>query len=132
MTASDPFNANPEISAMKQNVADRIFKLKMVEGVINLAAVGLAIAGAFMVASSGGALAPAVVPIALAVGGGLASFVTMKARKKLEIDEEYLQSRMQGKNWWGGYREEVAEQGYAQPSAPVLGGTPGRPQSRSK
>jgi hypothetical protein len=55
-------------------------------------------------------------------GGGIASILTYKATKKLQIDEEYLESHMQGKNWWSGYRKEVAEQGYGQPATPVLPG----------
>ena len=60
----------------------------------------------------------ALLPLALAAGAGIASFITTKARKRLEIDEEFLESRMQGRNWWGGYRQKVVEHGHV--AAPTL------------
>ncbi len=77
-------------------------------------------------------LAPALGPataIAMAAGGIIGSLITFKSAKRLQIDEQYLESRLQGKNWWGGYREEVAEQGYSMPAGTPV--TPGIPNNKS-
>lgn len=66
------------------------------------------------------------------MGGGLISgIVTMKESTKLKLDEEMVQSYMQGKGSWGhGYREEVAERGYSM-AGPVPGQFAGRENERS-
>ena len=59
--------------------------------------------------------------VGLMAGGSLSEALTLKDRKKLEIDEAMVNSYMSGKNYWGaGYREEVADHGYGgeQVSAP--------------
>ena len=117
-----PYNANEELVAMKHDIADRNYKLKikemlitgaMVVGGVALGALALpaipALAGMGAVtgAMMGGALG-------LASGGAVASLATMKDREKLKIDESMVDSYMSGKNYWGeGYREEVAERGYS-------------------
>lgn len=134
MNTSDPFNANPELVAMRENVASRVLRLRVVEGVINLAAIALVAVALFSTGGAGLMSAGPAVPLMLAAVAGLGSFVTMKARKRLEIDEEFLQSRMQGKNWWGGYRQEVMSHGHGHDhslQAPFPGmGDPSKGHSR--
>jgi hypothetical protein len=127
-----PYNANPELLAMKDDLADRKLRIKLI---------GMAVTGLFAVAAVASMfflpvllpeLATTVAPAAkLVLSGGLAaaswvtSLITTKEVKKLEVDEQYIASYMQGKNYWGeGYREEVLEHGYnLQP--PFLTGAPG-------
>ena len=126
MTYTSPYNANPELVEMKEDIAKRKFNLNVTQFVIG----GLVLA-ATIAASI--AFLPALLPASLAASGsGLMTagmigvyagmftsavatdFVTMKEREKLKIDEQYVDSYLQGKNHWGkGYREEVAEHGYS-------------------
>lgn len=63
--------------------------------------------------------------VGLLAGSSIAEMATMKERTKLKIDEEMVQSYMSGKNYWGeGFREEVAEHGYAGAQQPHHGGVP--------
>ena len=129
---TSPFDVNPEVAAMKEDVAQRVFRLKTTETIITVAAVILGAIAAFTIlpalAAGGGmtALGPAMLPLMLTLATGIGSYVTMKERKRLEIDQEFLQSRMQGRNWWGGYRQEVMEQGHgeAPQAAAMFSGIP--------
>lgn len=130
---STPYSANPELVKMKQDIADRTFRVKvigaMVTGILAVAAIATLffVPGAGAMAASSGISASTAVTGVLAVGGALASFITLKEVKRLEIDNQYLTSYMQGKNYWGeGYREEVAEHGYAL-SSPLLQAAPPPP-----
>lgn len=119
-----PYNTNKELVAMKQDIADRNYNLMIKEAlIIGASVIGLAALGAVAgpVVLAGGALAAegmvfgALGGAALGMvgGGAIAGIATYKERTKLKIDEEMVQSYMQGKNHWGeGYREEVAEKGY--------------------
>jgi len=125
------YNTNPELLAMKNDIADRKFRIRMI---------GMAVATAFaLTAFAAVVVVPVLVPeiaatalplakFVLAGGLGLASaattLFTMKEVKKLEMDEKFVQSYMQGKNYWGeGYRQEVAEHGYSI-QAPHFQGAP--------
>ena len=127
-----PYNANPELVAMKDDFADRKFRVKLI---------GMAITAAFAVAAAATLFALPVLAPQMAVGmlpmaklligcsmaaaSWLTSMITMKEVKKLEIDEKFITSYMQGKNYWGeGYREEVAEHGYALQSPTFQGAPP--------
>lgn len=137
MNAESPYNANPELSKMKEDVAGRSYGLMIKNaaitalGVVAGVAVGALFTGTFlgpMALVAGGALG-------LMAGGGIAEMVTMKERTKLKIDEEMVQSYMSGKNHWGaGYRQEVAEYGYAGPQAtPQVGDNgPQRPRGSGR
>jgi hypothetical protein len=126
------YNTNPELVKMREDVANRGFNIKVkswiITGVVGLigAAVGafllpvilpeMAAAGgmAMIMGAMGGGI------VGMGVGGAISEAVTTKDRKKLEIDEEMVGSYMQGKNHWGaGFREEVAEYGYAGEQAPA-------------
>ena len=127
-----PYNANPELSKMKQDISDRQYKL-MIKSIVITGAVAL------IGAALGAMFLPVVLPflaeagtfgliwsalaggmVGMMGGGAVATMVTMKDQKKLAIDEEMLQSYMQGKNYWGsGYRQEVAEYGYGGPQLPA-------------
>jgi hypothetical protein len=124
------FNQNPEMSAMREDVANRVFRLKIIEGVIKIAAIGLAIAA--VATGIGSGIGAAFLPLALAAGAGIASFVTTKARKRLEIDEEFLESRMQGRNWWNGYKMEIGGQPDLSITAPNLPNTPEKSAGRKQ
>lgn len=129
MTGS-PYNINPELVEMKEDIAKRkqgmMVKSMLITGVFLAIgiAVGLAVlpallpemfaAGAFMSAYAGGMLG-------FVAGGAAANFFTLKEKERLKIDEQYVESYNQGKNHWGkGYREEVAEHGYSL-AGPVAG-----------
>ena len=109
-----PYNANPQLTQMREDVANRGFNLKIKKWAITGASilVGLGIGALFIsplgpIALVGGAA------LGLMAGGTISEVLTMKDQKKLAIDEEMVGSYMQGKNYWGeGYRKEVAEYGY--------------------
>lgn len=126
--SQSPFNQNAEMAAMKQNIADRAFNLK-VKGMLITGALMLgAFALMFLAPTLLGAATP-LVGLALTAGSGIAGLITLKESKKLAMDEQYLQTYMQGKNHWGeGYREEVLEKGWGQrivTNGPEMGGIPG-------
>lgn len=123
-----PYDANEELVAMKQDIADRTYNISIKQMLIPVigAVVGGAIGILLAPATAGASLMPALIGSAVGFFGGKAAadFATMKDREKLKIDQEMVDSYMQGKNYWGeGYREEVAEHGYSlggplPPSAP--------------
>lgn len=135
MSENSPFDQNPEMAAMKQNIADRAFNLKvkgmLITGAMMLAAVGLM----FFAPALLGAATP-LVGVLLAAGSGVAGLITMKESQKLEMDRQYLDTYMQGKNHWGkGYREEVLEQGWGQrivTDGPEMGNIPGPAQGNHR
>jgi len=114
------FNQNPDLQAMKQDIADRSFRIKMKGMLITGAFAAVAIGALFLFPLALGAATP-VVGLLAAAGSGIAGLLTLKETKKLQIDEEFLQTRMQGKNWWGGYREEVGTASNM-PQAPLMSG----------
>jgi hypothetical protein len=125
-----PFDQNPELASMKENLADRAFNLK-IKGMMITGA--LLLAGFALMLFAGPALgmfAP-LAGLAVAAAGGIAGLVTMKESHKLEMDRKYLDSYMQGKNHWGkGYREEILEQGWGQrivTDGPEMGNIPAAP-----
>lgn len=130
--ADTPYNTNPELVAMKNDIANRKFRVQLIGmGVTAVLAIG-ALAAFFLIPGAGAAVGAmggasatkAVLGLGMAAAGTVTSLVTMKEMKKLEMDEQFLQSYMQGKNYWGeGYREEVAEHGYAL-KAPAFPGAP--------
>lgn len=104
--------SDERLAKMKQDIADRTFNVKMKGALISAAFFAVALGAMFLFPAALGAAAPLVGLIG-AAGGTIATFVTMKEAKKLQIDEEYLQSYMQGKNYWkAGYVDEVAKPGY--------------------
>jgi|GEM_PF-2077452 len=124
----EPYNANPELTKMKNDVSNRHFNLTMkglaIAGIAAIAGAALGavfLPGLLMVGMEMGVMGTIVGAmfggVAGLMGGGVAAGVlTMKESKKLAIDEEMVGSYMQGKNHWGaGYRQEVAEHGYAGP-----------------
>ncbi len=132
------YNANPELTKMREDVADRGYNLRMkgyiITGVSALIGIGL---GALFLTAVGPMALLAGGALGLMAGGPIAEMVTMKDRKKLEIDEDMVNSYMTGKNHWGaGYREEVAEHGYGgeQVAAPRnnLPRNPAGPQARNQ
>jgi len=135
MNTPSPYNANPELSAMKEDVASRSLSLSIKSGLITVAAVAAgAAAGAMLFPYVGAGLAFSAFvggAAGLLASGPITEMATLKERTKLQIDEEMVQSYMAGKNYWGeGFREEVAEHGYAGPqSTPHIGGAnPQRPR----
>lgn len=114
------YNTNPELTKMKEDIADRGYNLKIKSWIIT----GLtAVAGAAIAGAIGGFALPALViggGLGLMAGGTIGEVLTMKERKKLAIDEDMVNSYNTGKNYWGaGYREEVAEYGYGGPQMPA-------------
>ena len=132
MTES-PFDADPQMAAMKQDIADRSFNIQLKGYLISGALAIAAVAVFFLVPEAAlamGSMGPLLFAGVFAAGSGLAAMMTLKETEKLKIDEEFLKSRIQGKNYWGsGYREEVAEHGYAGPQAPFQNGPP--PQNKT-
>jgi hypothetical protein len=128
--AIEPYNANPDLAKMREDISKR--NQALLVKTLLIVGIGLLLGGAL-----GAALTP-IVPFlggfgsfgmilgTMAggiVGGGLGGMIsqtmTVKERKQLQIDEEMLNSYMQGKNFWGsGYRQEVAEQGYGGAQVP--------------
>jgi hypothetical protein len=105
---------------MKEDIADRTFNVKVKGMFITGAFLALAVVALIFAPQVFGAFAP-LIGLVGAVGSAIAGLATIKETKKLQMDEEYLQSYMQGKNYWGkGYREEIAERGYSL-SSPVPG-----------
>lgn len=130
MSEALPFDQNPELAAMKQNLADRAFNLK-IKGMVITGALVLAGIGLMMFAGPALGMFAPLAGLAVAAGGAIAGLVTMKETQKLQMDREYLDSYMQGKNHWGkGYREEILEQGWGQrivTDGPEMGNIPGAP-----
>lgn len=128
-----PYYSNEELVEMKQDIADRKFRVRMIGALVVGALIAAAIATLFFVPgaastlfSAGPEVGKLVMSGILAVGAGITSLFTMKELKRLEMDEKYLQTYMQGKNYWGeGYRKEVAEHGYSLQS-PQFPGIPSR------
>jgi hypothetical protein len=115
------FNQNPEFSAMRDNLANRAFRIKVIGSALTLGLVVLTIAapglGAF------GSI--------LALGASaLTALITVRAAKRLEIDQEFLESRMQGRNWWNGYKMEIGGQPDLAITAPSLPHDKSRARSR--
>lgn len=114
------YDTNPELTKMKEDIADRGYNLKIKGWIISglTAAVGVGIGALFM----GTFGLPALIiggGLGLMAGGTIAEVMTMKDRKKLAIDEDMVNSYNTGKNYWGaGYREEVAEYGYGGQQVP--------------
>jgi hypothetical protein len=115
--ANDPFQFNQpaDLEAMKDSVADRKFNIKLEKGLITAAGFAGGI-GALVLTPVLGPLAPALGAASVAGAATLADFVTTKQTEKLKIDQEFVESRMQGKNYWGGYREEVADNHIVSPA----------------
>ncbi len=121
-----PYQENQELMAMKEDIAERKYRVQMtgllVGGVLIAAAIASvfffpAAAGAIMNSGAGGA--KLLITGLLGVGAAITTMLTLKEVKRLEVDEKYVQSYMQGKNYWGeGYRKEVAEHGYGGVQAP--------------
>ena len=115
------YNTNPELSQMKEDIANRNYNLKIktwvITGITTLVGVGI---GALFMGTVG---FPALIiggGLGLMLGGTVGDVLTMKERKKLAIDEDMVNSYNTGKNYWGaGYREEVAEYGYGGQQVPA-------------
>jgi len=115
------YNTNPQLTNMREDVANRGFNIKVKGWLITgaTALLGLGIGALFLTAVGPMALI-AGAGLGLMAGGTVAEIATMKDRKKLAIDEEMVGSYMQGKNYWGeGYRKEVAEYGYGGEQVPA-------------
>jgi len=115
------YNTNPELSKMKEDIADRNYNLQIktwiISGITALVGVGI---GALFMGTIGPVGLLAGGALGLMAGGTIAEVMTMKDRKKLKIDEDMVDSYMGGKNYWGaGYREEVAEHGYGGQQVPA-------------
>ena len=125
-----PYNA-PQLMAMKEDIANRAFRIKMTGMIITGLFAVAAVAAMFFMPVGSLAMGKVMVSGALALGGAVTNIITMREAKKLEIDENYIQSYMQGKNYWGaGYRQEVAEHGYSAPSL-TMQGPPMGPSGKS-
>lgn len=113
--------------AMKEDIAERKYRVQMTGLLVGGALIAAALATAFFfpaaasAAMAGGAGgAKLIMSGLLAVGAAITTMLTLKEVKRLEVDEKYVQSYMQGKNYWGaGYREEVAEHGYGGVQTPL-------------
>lgn len=125
-----PYNANPDLKKMREDIADRNYGLMIKSTLITVAGIALgAVAGAFALpVVMGGAISGMVLLAGAGIGGfagamggsALSEVLTLKDKKKLAIDEEMVDSYMSGKNYWGaGYRQEVAEYGYGGPQVPA-------------
>lgn len=124
-----PYKSNAELVAMKEDLANRKFRVELI-GMAVTAAFGIAaIASMFMfpaLAAEGG---KGMLTLAMWGASGVTSLITLKEVKKLEMDEEFISSYMKAKNHWGeGYREEVAEKGYGFGRQPQHEQAPETPQ----
>ena len=126
------YNQNPELVAMVNNFADRKLTVKLIGTAMTVLFAVTAIAAVVAMPVLAPQMAVGMLPMAklliggsMAAAGWLTSMITMKEVKKLEIDEKFITSYMQGNNYWGeGYREEVAEHGYALQSPTFQGAPP--------
>ena len=115
-----PFDADEKLLAMKQDIVDRSFRIKVTGMLISgaLALAGFALMAAVPAAAG---FASMIGPLVMLGGSAIAGMMTFKATERLKIDREFLDSKMQGGNWgqgnWEAYRKEVAEHGYAGPVA---------------
>ena len=124
-----PYNA-PQLMAMKNDIANRSFRIRLTGMVITAVFAVAAVAALFFLPPGSAALIKPLLSTGMALGGAVTTMVTMREAKKLEIDEQYIQSYMQSKNYWGeGYRKEVAEHGYSGPS-PLMQGPPQGPKMK--
>lgn len=110
---------------MKEDIAERKFRVQMTGLLVGAALITAAIASMFFFPAAVGQIMNAsggarlVTTALLGVGAAITTMLTLKEVKRLEVDEKYVQSYMQGKNYWGeGYREEVAERGFGGVQAP--------------
>lgn len=116
-----PYNT-PQLMAMKEDIANRAFKIKITGMIVTSLFVVAAVAAMFFMPGLAAAGGKSILTMGMAAGGAVTGMITMREAKKLEIDENYIQSYMQGKNYWGaGYRQEVAEHGYGGPSLTMQG-----------
>jgi hypothetical protein len=110
-----PYNA-PQLMAMKEDIANRAFRIKMTGMIVTAIFVVAAVAAMFFMPGLAAGGGKSLLTLGMAAAGGVTSMLTMREAKKLELDESYITSYMQGKNYWGaGYRQEVAEHGYSAP-----------------
>lgn len=114
-----PYQENPELMAMKEDIAERKYRVQMTGLLVGGALIAAAIASVFFFPAAAGAImnsgtggAKLLITAVLGIGAAITTMLTLKEVKRLEVDEKYVQSYMQGKNYWGEYRKEVAEHGY--------------------
>ncbi len=109
-----PYDQNPDLVKMRQDIADRSYNIKIKSWIVTGISVALGLGvGALLMGTLGPIALIGGAAVGMMVGGPIADALTMKDQKKLEIDESMVNSYMQGKNYWGeGYRKEVAEYGY--------------------
>lgn len=114
-----PYQENPELMAMKEDIAERKYRVQMTGLLVGGALIAAAIASVFSFPAAAGAImnsgaggAKLLITAVLGIGAAITTMLTLKEVKRLEVDEKYVQSYMQGKNYWGEYRKEVAEHGY--------------------
>ncbi|NCY26691.1 MAG: hypothetical protein EBX37_18240 [Alphaproteobacteria bacterium] len=124
---TSPFDANPEIAAMRQDIADRAYGIKL-KGMLITGGLALAGIGAMFLIPGGAPL----LSVAMLAGSGVSALFTMKEQEKLEVDRQQLESRIQGGNWgkghWSGYREEVMEKGGSGLPPEAMASTGGKPR----
>jgi len=135
MSAFDTID--PQVAAMKDEVASREMGLKTKRGLFTIAGGILGVVGGAVIAPSllPGAiseLAPMMLgqgmvmggTLGLAAGGLVGDYVTTIEKKKLAIDERILEASIHNKGYWQAYNTEVVQQNQIGqlPSPPVVGG----------
>lgn len=124
MSEESVFNSNPEIVKMREEIASRAFRIKLVG---TLLTVGLAVGAlALMATGVGSGIGSLMLPAVVGLGSALAGMVTFKATERLKVDREFLEARLHGRNHWEGYVHEVVQPGYDVPNVP------GMPRARAR
>lgn len=114
------FDTDPQTAAMREELADRQFNLKIKQGLFSLAGAAVGAGAGFAIGDPvGGAnISTAVLggTTGLMAGGMVGDVVTTKDRTRLDIDRQIADARIQGQGWWGGYHEQNAAHGNQAPA----------------
>lgn len=138
-----PFEIDQQISVMKEDIATRTRNLKLKQMLVSG---GFFVLGGALLAGTlffgGGATAPIasmggqlLLGVGAVAGGAISSVVFAKEIKKLEMDEQFLEARLQGEvgnRYWQHYHNSAQQYSTQPPFNPGLQGAPPQDKGNSQ
>lgn len=127
-----PFEIDEQISAMKEDVASRTQSLKVKQMLVSgglFILGGAVLAGALFFGGPAASLPMAQLLLGggMVAGGAISNIVFAKEIKKLEMDEQFLEARLQGEvgnRYWQHYHQHGQANGQQASFDPGLQGAP--------